>query len=73
MDICKELHVQPNDETYKMSLMKYTLIRDEKKSLYEWLKSVKFSDRYASNIGQCVNKLPSKILRMKSHNCHVFL
>jgi hypothetical protein len=34
---------------------------------------VKFPDGYASNIGRCVNKLPSKILGMKSHDCHIFL
>jgi hypothetical protein len=73
MSIRKELHVQPNDETYRMPLVKYTLIRDEKKSLYELLKGVKFPNGYASNIGQCINKLPCKILIMKSHNYHVFL
>jgi hypothetical protein len=56
-----------------MSLVKYTLTRDEKKGLCEWLKCVKFSDGYASNIGRCVNKILGKILETKSHDCHVFL
>jgi hypothetical protein len=73
MGIRKELHMQPNGATYRMPLVKYTLTRDEKKSLCEWLKCVKFPDGYASNIGRCVNKLPGKISSMKSHDCHVFL
>jgi hypothetical protein len=56
-----------------MPLVKYTLTRDEKKGLCEWLKGVKFLDGYASNIGQYVNKVLGKILGMKSHDCHVFL
>ena len=35
MGIRKELHVQPNGATYRMPLAKYTLTRDEKKSLCE--------------------------------------
>ena len=50
MSICKEMHVQPNGETYRITLVKYTLTRDEKKSLCEWLKCVKFPDKYAFNI-----------------------
>jgi hypothetical protein len=73
MGIRKELHVQPNGENYRMPLAKYTLTRDEKKGLCEWLKSVKFPDRYASNIGRCVNKVFGKISEMKSHDCHVSL
>jgi hypothetical protein len=73
MGIRKELHVQQNGENYRMPLAKYTLTRDEKKGLCEWLKCVKFPDGYASNIGRCVNKVPGKISGMKSHDCHVFL
>jgi hypothetical protein len=73
MGIRKELHTQPNGKTYRMPLVKHTLTIDEKKSLCEWLKGVKFPDRYASNIGRYVNKLLGKISGMKSNDCHVFL
>jgi hypothetical protein len=53
--------------------VKYTLTKDDKKKLCDWLKCVKFPDAYASNISRCVNKLPSKLLGMKSHDCHVFI
>ncbi|XP_062176073.1 uncharacterized protein LOC133881134 [Alnus glutinosa] len=73
MGIRKELHLQKKGATYLMPIAKYTLTRDERKSLCEWLKVVKLPDGYASNISWCVNKLPGKISSMKSHDCHVFL
>jgi hypothetical protein len=73
MSIRKELHLQTNGATTKMPIAAYTLTRDEKNRLCEWLKCVKFLDGYASNIGRCVNKHPGRISGMKSHNCHVFL
>jgi hypothetical protein len=44
MDICKELHLQTNGTTTTMPLMMYTLTREEKKWLRDWLKCVKFLD-----------------------------
>jgi hypothetical protein len=73
MGICKDLHVQPNSITYRMLLVKYTLTRDENKTLCEWLKSVKFFNGYAFNISRCVNMLLDKILDMKNHNCYIYL
>jgi hypothetical protein len=35
LGIRKKLYVQPNGATYKIRLVKYTLTRDEKKSLYK--------------------------------------
>ena len=61
MDIRKELHLQKNSVTTTMPLTAYTLTRDEKNRLSEWLKCVKFPDGYASNIDRCVNKLPGRI------------
>jgi hypothetical protein len=73
MGMHKELHLQTNGVTTTMPLAAYTLAIDEKNWLCKWLKCVKFSDKYTSNIGRYVNKLPSKILGMKSHDCHIFL
>jgi hypothetical protein len=73
MGIRKELHLQTNGAAITMPLAKYTLTKDEKKKLCDWLKGVKFPDGYASNIARCVNKQDSKISGMKSHDCHVFL
>jgi hypothetical protein len=73
MGICKELYLQKKCATYLMPIVKYTLTRDERKSLCEWFKVVKFPDGYASNISRCVNKVLGKISGMKSHDYHVFL
>ena len=73
MGIHKQLHLQTNGANTTMPLATYTLTRDENKWLCEWLKSVNFFDKFVSNIGQCVNKLPRRILGMKSHDCRVFL
>jgi len=73
MGICKELHLQKKCATYLMPIAKYNLTRDERKSLCEWVKVVKFPDGYASNISRCVNKVPDKISGMKSHDYHIFL
>lgn len=45
----------------------------EKRSICQWLKSVKFPDGYASNISRCANITDGKISGMKSHDCHVML
>ncbi len=66
MDLCemvirRELHLQKVGARVKMPLAKYTLTKDDKKKLCDWLKCVKFPDAYASNIGWCVNKLLGKL------------
>jgi hypothetical protein len=73
MGIRKELHLQKKCATYLMPIANYTLTRDKRKRLCEWVKVVKFPDGYASNIGRSVNKVPGKISCMKSHDYHVFL
>jgi hypothetical protein len=73
MGMYKKLHLQTNGTTTTMPLVVYTLAIDEKNSLCEWLKCVKFFNGYTSNIGQYVNKLSDRISGMKSHDCHVFL
>lgn len=42
-----------------------------KKSLIEFVCSIKLPDRYASNIGKCVNLKDCKIGGLKSHDLHV--
>jgi len=41
--------------------------------VYKWLKSLCFSDGYASNIPRLVNTEECKLYEMKSHDCHVFM
>ncbi|GLT54438.1 hypothetical protein SLA2020_276370 [Shorea laevis] len=72
MGIRKELHLLTNGAATTMPLAKYTLTKDEKKKFCDWLKGVKFPDRYASNIARCVNKQDSKII-MSSYSTYFML
>jgi len=41
--------------------------------VYQWLKSLFFSNGHASNISRLVNLEECRLYRIKSHNCHVFM
>ncbi|KAF5446854.1 hypothetical protein F2P56_032452 [Juglans regia] len=73
LGIRKELHLQQDGDRYAMRLACYQLNKLEKRSFCEWLVNVKFPDGFASNIARCVNVSESKILGMKSHDCHIFM
>ncbi|KAL0416609.1 UNVERIFIED_CONTAM: hypothetical protein Slati_3492800 [Sesamum latifolium] len=51
----------------------YTLTRDQKKRIFEWITSLKFPDGYASNLSRCVDMANLRLHGMKSHDCHVFM
>ncbi|WMV33298.1 hypothetical protein MTR67_026683 [Solanum verrucosum] len=51
----------------------YTIDKNEKKVLFDWLEGVKFPDGYVSNMSRCLDTDKFKLLGMKSHDCHVFM
>ena len=51
----------------------YTLDKQGKQSLCEWVKKLQFPDRYASNMARCVDMRKHKLFGMKIHDCHVFM
>ena len=63
------------DDDYKGAKPKtiYTLAREAKRKVGQWLRTVKFLDGYASNIGRCVQSDDCSLSGMKSHDCHVFM
>ena len=73
---CKCLHLKlqkdGNGRVYKPKAT-YSLTREQKIDVYNWVKELKFSDGYASNIFRCVNIEEYKFYRLKNHNCHVFM
>ena len=74
MKIKKELHLKKlSNGSYLLPHACYTLSKQERKEFCSFLKSVKFPDRYASNISRCVNVIDGKISRLKSHDCHILL
>jgi Transposase family tnp2/Domain of unknown function (DUF4218) len=61
------------DESGKYPKASYTLDRKSKSVLCEWVKTLKFPDGYASNLGRCVDMKGLRLHGMKSHDCHVFM
>ncbi|XP_056161784.1 uncharacterized protein LOC130135923 [Syzygium oleosum] len=51
----------------------YTLDKEHRRVVCQWLKSVRFPDGYASNIGRCVDLNECKLTGLKSHDCHIFM
>ena len=51
----------------------YTLTKQQRLTVCEWVKSLKLPDGYASNLARCVDIREAKLFGMKSHDCHVFM
>ena len=49
------------------------LEKNAQQLVYQWLKSLYFSDGHASNISRLVNIEECILYEMKSHDCHVFM
>lgn len=73
MNIRRELHLQKSGDGWIKPHAAYTLTKDERKWFCAFLKSVKFPDGFAANIGRTVNVADGKISGLKSHDCHVLL
>ncbi|KAL0411932.1 UNVERIFIED_CONTAM: hypothetical protein Slati_3782900 [Sesamum latifolium] len=56
-----------------MSKVVYTLTKEQKRDICEWISHIKFSDGYASNLARCVNIKEFRMHSMKNHDCHVFM
>ncbi|KAL0457803.1 UNVERIFIED_CONTAM: hypothetical protein Slati_0407500 [Sesamum latifolium] len=51
----------------------YTLSKEQKMRVCEWIKGLQFPDGYASNLARCVDMTKLRMHGMKSHDCHVFM
>ncbi|KAL0434356.1 UNVERIFIED_CONTAM: hypothetical protein Slati_2769900 [Sesamum latifolium] len=51
----------------------YTLTREQKRRICEWITRLKFPHGYASNLVRCVGMKELRLHGMKSHDCHVFI
>ncbi|KAL0457934.1 UNVERIFIED_CONTAM: hypothetical protein Slati_0420600 [Sesamum latifolium] len=51
----------------------YTLTREQKRRICEWITHLKFPDGYASNLAHCVDMKELRLQGMKSHDYHVFI
>ncbi|KAL0333112.1 UNVERIFIED_CONTAM: hypothetical protein Scaly_2212700 [Sesamum calycinum] len=51
----------------------YTLTKEQKMRVCEWIHRLKFPVRYASNFACCVDMMKLRMHNMKSYDCHVFM
>jgi hypothetical protein len=68
------LEAKPNARgNLKRQKAPYYLKPTERKDVLRWLKTLKFLDRYATNIKQVVNVSTGKLNGLKSHDYHIFI
>ncbi|GJX62489.1 hypothetical protein Tco_0295389 [Tanacetum coccineum] len=70
---CKRKELEKNESTGKYPKACYSLGKDEKKVVCDWVSKLKFPDGYVSNMARCVDMKKYKMFGMKSHDCHVFM
>ncbi|KAL0410867.1 UNVERIFIED_CONTAM: hypothetical protein Slati_3676400 [Sesamum latifolium] len=51
----------------------YTLTKEQKMRICEWITHLKFSDSYTSNLARYVDMKKLRLHGMESHDCHVFI
>ncbi|KAL3370947.1 hypothetical protein AABB24_007792 [Solanum stoloniferum] len=51
----------------------FSFTLDEKREIIEWVKNLRMSEGYASNLGKRADMNEGKLIGMKSHDCHVFM
>ncbi|KAL0416146.1 UNVERIFIED_CONTAM: hypothetical protein Slati_3446500 [Sesamum latifolium] len=51
----------------------YTLTKNQKRNVCEWVKCLRFPDGYASNLFRCIDMMELRLHGMKSHDCHIFM
>ncbi|KAH0718720.1 hypothetical protein KY285_014751 [Solanum tuberosum] len=61
------------DSNRKYPKAVYTIDKEARVILFNWVKGLKFPDGYVSNLGRCPDTNAKMIFGMKSHDCHVFM
>ncbi|XP_019180260.1 PREDICTED: uncharacterized protein LOC109175457 [Ipomoea nil] len=74
-DVCNrpQLELVENNGRFLMPKASYSLHRTNQLAVYEWLKTLKLPDGFSSNLATCVDSTSSKLIGMKSHDCHIFM
>ena len=71
--LCKRPGLSKKNAQGQWPKAAYTIDKDARERLFDWVKSLKFPDNYASKLGRCVDLNKTKMYGMKSHDCHVFM
>ncbi|XP_047270536.1 uncharacterized protein LOC124899627 [Capsicum annuum] len=61
------------DSTDQYPKAVYTLDKEARAILFNWVKCLKFPDGYVSNLGRLLETNAKRLFGMKSHDCHVFM
>jgi hypothetical protein len=62
-----------DDRRWYISPASYTLSKEEKESMFEYLNSFRIPSGFSSNIKGIINMAEKKFLNLKSHDCHVLM
>jgi len=73
MGIRQQLHPQPQGRRTYLPPACYTMSMKEKKQFCHYLKNVKVSQGYSSNIKRIVSVNDLKLVGLKSRDCHVLM
>ncbi|KAL0309413.1 UNVERIFIED_CONTAM: hypothetical protein Sradi_5883600 [Sesamum radiatum] len=63
-------------DEHKLNVMPkavYTLGKEQKRRVCEWIRGLKFPDGYASSLARCVDMMKLWMPGMKSHDCYVLM
>ena len=71
MRIRKDLHLECKGDKYIIPFACYTLTKNEKQMLCQFLKDVKLFDAHALNIRRCVKIKDNNIVGLRTHDYHV--
>ncbi|PKU71721.1 hypothetical protein MA16_Dca022213 [Dendrobium catenatum] len=51
----------------------FTLNLEQRRSVCEWVKSLRVLDGYSSNLSRCVDVRTGRLFGMKCHDCNIFM
>ncbi|KAL0440441.1 UNVERIFIED_CONTAM: hypothetical protein Slati_2527100 [Sesamum latifolium] len=72
--ICNQLELEIDERRLNlMPKVVYTLTREQKRRICEWIIRLKFPDGYASNLVYCIDMKELRLHDIKSHDCHIFM
>ncbi|KAL5561770.1 hypothetical protein UlMin_031517 [Ulmus minor] len=73
LGIRSELHIYEDDNKLMKPVAEYTFSETKRRKFCRFVRSVKFPDDFASNLSTNVAQNDSRIVGLKSHDCHVIM
>ena len=75
LDVLPRLQLQKKEghDHYEMPDAPYALSKELARTFCQFLRELRFPDGYASNFAKCVSADGTKVLGLKTHDCHILL